>query len=270
MKKIIIGIVIAILIIGIGAGGVFGYGYLNAKTDKAYAHKANALVSDYEKKYGDKWLDDNLTDDFTNEGKVVKAKEALGQAKNDAQTSLNDLKATKSSKRMASVQKDTEDYFNITIKSLDNAINYYDYIKALAKSTTNLQSIGGEVSSLEGAAAQLNIAKNRVDAAIVELEKVTPPDTLKEFHTAYIAELNKMSKALDGMVTALNAGDVVMLESYANQLDQVSTDIVKLNAPSADEITKDIISTDDQKKLDEIPGRLSTEAGKFNSKIFSF
>ena len=270
MKKVIITLLIVVLVLGIGTGGALFWGYSNAKTDKAYASKANTLVSDYEKKYGDKWLDKNLTDDFTNEGNIVKAKEALGQAKTDAQNSLNELNATKSSKRVASVQKDAVDYFNITIKSLDNAINYYDYTKALAKSTTSLESSGGQISSLAGAAAELTIAKNKIDTAISELEKVTPPDTLKEFHTAYIAELKKMSAALDGMIIALNAGDLTMLESYTNQLGVISAEMVTLDIPSADEITKDIISTDDQKKLDEIPGRLSTEASKFNSKTFSF
>lgn len=271
MKKVIIGIVVAVLILGIGTGGALFWGYSNAKTDKTYSQKASTLVNDYQKKYSDNYLENKLKEVTTDEGKALTMKESLAQAKTDAQNNLNELNATKSSSRVTAVKTDAEDYFNITIASLDKMTTYIDYMKNLANVSNDLNAIsnmGGEASSLEGAAAQFDNAKAGVDKAIKELDTASVPEGLKDFNATFKKDLTEMSQVLGGMAGALRAGDMALLSNYTTQLDTISKAMASIESPT--DLSKKMISTDDQKKLDEIPSRLSTDANTFGKKIFAF
>lgn len=271
VKKVIITLIIVILVLGIGTGGVLFWGRSNAKTDTAYAQKANNLVKDYESKYSDNYFEKKLNEQLISSAEVLTVKESLEQAKTDAQNDLNALNATKSSKRVASVQKDTQDYFNITIASLDKMIAYMDYLDTLAAATTDLQAVGnlgGEVSSLEGAAAQFDTAKAEVDKVIKQLETASVPDALKDFNAEFKKELINMSQVLGGMSAALRASDMALLGSYTTQMETISKAMATIVSPT--DISKSLISSEDQKKLDEIPGELNTEANNFAKKTFTF
>jgi hypothetical protein len=270
--SVVVVVLVIILVLVLGAGGVLFWGYNNAKIDKTYAQKASSLVNDYEKKYTDDYFNQKINEKLTDDAKITAVKESLEQAKKDAQDSLNSLNATKSSKRVASVQRDAQDYFSITIKGIDNIIAYIDYLKTLAKVGTELEAvnaIGGEATTMEGAATQFETAKAGVDKAITELETASVPETMKDFNAAFKTELTKMSKAFGGMSTSLKANDMTQFLSYATELETISNDITKIESPTAD-ISKNIISTEDKKKLDDIPGRLTAEASNLAAKKFTF
>ncbi|MCX6811100.1 MAG: hypothetical protein NT039_00155 [Candidatus Berkelbacteria bacterium] len=162
--------------------------------------------------------------------------------------------------------------FNITISSIDNAIAYMDYMKTLAKATVELEAVnmGGQISSIEGAAAQFDLAKKGVDKAIKELETASVPDAMKDFNAEFKKALTEMSATLDGMSTALKAGDIALFESYTSKMESIVKDMENITIPTSSAVTKNIISAEDQKKLDEIPGKLTTEANTFAKKTFAF
>lgn len=271
MKKVVIGIVIAVLILGLGAGGVLGYGYLNAKTDKAYAQNAKNLVNDFEKKYSDDYLDKQFKDSSKTTAEDLKtAKEAVTNLKKDAESSLANLNSKKSTKRTATIKGDTEDYFNLTIEAADNAMAYLNYSQTLVDAGTSLEAVGGDVNSLADAIVQFETAEKKINDAISTLEKTTPPKGMEDFNKDLIAALEEFSSILGKMTAALKAGDVALLESYSNSLMTSMTKLMALESPSSDEITKNIISSEDQKKLDDYPAKISSEADTILKKTFVF
>lgn len=271
MKKVIIALIIVILVLGVGTGGVLFWGYSNSKANKAYANKANTLVSDFEKKYSNDNFTNTLNDAGSDATKAQKAIDAMNQAKIDAQNSLNELKQQKASKRVASIQKDAEDYFNISIQTADNALSYMSYSKTLIAVGKSLESVsGGEMTSLDSAITTFQSMKDSIDKAIVELDKADVPADLKDYNAQLKQNLSEISKILGQMIAALKAGDVALFASYADSMTAVSNKMAAMAMPSADKLSSKIISSDDQKKIDEIPGRIAGSASEINKKTFVF
>jgi len=272
VKKVIITLIIVILVLGIGTGGALFWGYSNAKIDKAYANKANTLVSDFEKKYSD----DNFTNALNDAGssdvtKAQKAIDLMNQAKTDAQNSLNELNKQKATKRVTSIQKDAEDYFNISIKAIDNALAYMNYSKSLIAVGNSIESAsGGAVTSLDSAVTTFQAMKDSVDKAIVELDKATVPDDLKTYNAQLKQSLSELSTVLGQMIAALKAGDIALFSSYADSLTTWTNKMATWAIPNTDKLSDKIISSEDRKKIDEIPGRISGSATEINKKTFVF
>ena len=265
MKKAIIGIAIALLVISLGIGG---YGLMNARADKAYAENAKTLVSDFEKKYSDDYLEKQLNLDSsssTNED-LTKAKSTIEQVKKDAESSLINLNSKKSSSRTATVKKDTEDYFNLTIKACNNSIAYLDYSIALVDVSESMKATGGEVNSLTDAIASFENAQKSIEDSIKELEKTTPPAGMEDFHKDLIAALKDLNQVLGKMNTALKAGDIAALETYSNELMTSITKLTTLDTPDSDEISNNILSADETKTLDELPAKITSEADSIAKK----
>lgn len=269
MKKTIIGIVIALLVIGLGIGG---YGLMNARADKAYAENAKTLVSDFEKKYSDDYLEKqlNLDTSGSTEEDLKKAKSTIEQVKKDAESSLSKLNEKKDSSRVATVKKDAEDYFNLTIKACNNSVAYLDYSITLVDVGESLEATGGEVNSLVDAVASFESAQDSIKDSIDKLEETAPPAGMEDFHQDLIAALEDLDQVLGKMNTALKAGDLAALETYSNELMTSTTKLVALDTPSSDEISNNILSADETKKLDELPAKISTEADSIAKKKLAF
>lgn len=272
MKKAIIGIVIAVLVIGLGAGGVLGYGYLNGKTDKTYAQNAKTLVSDFEKKYSDDYLDKQLNLDASNptETDIRTAKTAIEQIKKDAENSLTALASKKSTPRVATIKQDSEDYFNLTIKAANNTMAYLNYAETLVTVADSLEMVGGEAGSLTDVIAEFQTAQDRIDDAVLELEKTTPPAGMEKYHQDMITALKEMSTGIGKMKAAISSGDLTALETYTNELTGTITKMVSLDMPSTEEITNNILSADETSKLNGLPGKISSEADQIANKKIVF
>lgn len=272
MKKVIIGLVIAILVLGIGTGGVLFWGYSNAKTDKAYAENAKTLVSDFEKKYSDDYLEKQFAFDNATISKndLEKAQNTIEQVKKDAEGSLSALANKKSTSRTTGIKQDAEDYFNLTIKACNNSLAYLDYSETLVTVGDSLEATGGNINSITDAIIQFETAQEKIDKAIKELKETTPPAGMEDFHKDLIAALEDLSEVIGKMTAALKAGDLTALETYSNELMNTITKISATDTPSTDEITNNILSNDETKKLDELPAKITSEADNIAKKKFVF
>jgi hypothetical protein len=112
--------------------------------------------------------------------------------------------------------------------------------------------------------------KDGIDKAITELDKTTVPDELKDYNTQLKQSLADISKVLGQMITALKAGNIALFSSYADSLTTVTNKMAALSIPDTDKLTNKIISSEDQKKIDEIPGRISGSTSEINKKTFAF
>ena len=260
------------LVVVLGGSGVAAFGYVNAKTDKTYATKANTLVSDFEKKYSSDYLDKqfNFDSSKTTEQDLAKAQTAIESMKSDAQNSLSQLNSVKSTSRVNTIKGETEDYFNTTIKACNTSLGYLTYSKTLFSVAGSLETVGGEATSLVDVAVQFQTAQKRINDAVAELEKTTPPAGMEEYNKSLIAALKETSITLGLMSTAIQAGDIAAAEGYANTLTTNMTKLVVLETPSSDTITNNIISTSDQQKLNDLPGQINTAANQINQKLFVF
>jgi len=269
MKKAIIGIVIVLLLVGLGMGG---YGLMNARADKAYAENAKTLVSDFEKKYSDDYLDKQLDLDTsgTTEADLKQAKTTIEQVKKDAEDSLSRLNSKKSSSRVSTLKQESQDYFNLTIKACDNSLTYLDYSVTLVEVGNSLEATGGNVNSMVDAIAQFESAQNSIGDSIDKLEKITPPAGMENFHKDLIAALKDLDEVLGKMNSALKAGDLTALETYSNELMTSITKLTAIDTPDSDEISNNILSTDETKKLDELPAKISSEADSIAKKKMVF
>jgi hypothetical protein len=271
VKKVIIALIIVVLVLGIGTGGVLFWGRSNANADKAYANKANTLVSDFEKKYSSDNVDKTLNNAGNDVASAEKAIDLMNQAKTDAQNSLNELNKQKASKRVASIQKDAQDYFNITIKTADNALASMSYAKtliAVGKSIENAS--GGEVTSLDSAITTFQSMKDSIDKAIVELDKASVPEDMKDYNAQLKQSLSELSRVLGQMIAALKAGDLSLFASYADSLTAVSNKMAALAVPDLSKLSSKIISSDDKKRIDAIPGEIAGSTSEINKKTFAF
>lgn len=268
----VMAIVVVVVVLVLGGGGVLGYGYLNAKTDNAYANNAKTLVSDFEKKYSDDYLDKqlNLDTSGTTAEDLTKAKTTIGQVKKDAESSLASLASKKSTSRTAGIKQNSEDYFNLTIKACSNSLAYLDYSATLVDVGESLQATGGNVNSLIDAIASFESAQNSIGDSIDKLKKTTPPAGMEDFHKDLIAALEDLDEVLGKMNAALKAGDLTALETYSNELMTSTTKLVALDTPTSEEISNNILSTDETTKLDGLPAKISTEADSIANKKIVF
>ena len=72
------------------------------------------------------------------------------------------------------------------------------------------------------------------------------------------------------MNTALKTGDLTALETYSNELMTSTTKLVALDTPTSEEISQNILSTDETNKLNGLPAKISTEADQIANKKIVF
>lgn len=270
MKKALI-VILVILIVG--GGGFLGYGYNNARVAKAYATDAKKLVNDFEDKYSDENIDKGINVNNLEADTFDEAKKAIRDAKKDAESALESLGSKKSNKFTSNIKSDSEEYFTITVDTVDNLLVYFDYFTALVtagEGMTGISSLGGSADDLDAVADQFDSMKKSIDESIKSLESATVPDPLKDMDSDLKKALKDLSDVLGDMSTALRAGDLTLYLSHAESFGDILVDLTGLDYPETDEITNDIVSKDNQDKLEDLPGEITTEADSIIGKTFLF
>jgi hypothetical protein len=169
-----------------------------------------------------------------------------------------------------SIKKDSEDYFNLVVKAADNSLAYLSYSETLIAVGESLQATGGEASSLAEVITQFETAQTKIDEAVKKLENTTPPTGMEQYNKDLIAALKSLSTAFGKINLALKSGDLAAVETYSNEVMTAMTKMTALNSPSSDDISKNILTADETKKLDELPAKITAETNEITKKTFAF
>lgn len=256
-------ILIVILVIVVIAGVAAGYGFYNGMRVKAYAKDAQRMIDGV--KEWEKSLD-NL--DFEKDLAEIKTK--IAQVKTDSEKNLTELNAKGAPGKAKNLEKDLKDYFTTAKEVAGEAGEMIDWAAEVQKVTKGLENLSSSsATSTEAMVADMEKQQAEMKKAQENLKKMTPPDSVKEYHDVLVSLLDDVIKLYDQTIAALKTGDINALMTLSTSSSTSSMIEKSQKLEGSDQKIEDSFD-EDSKKLDSLESTIYTEIGELKNVTFSF
>lgn len=244
-----------VLILVLGVTLLPGCTFLMKGKIREYLKKVKSILETIEKTADDMdYLQTTSIPTETDES-LNKAKEEWGTIKKglkDIKKAEKKFSKVKSFDEVKKLHNQIESMLTKSKKAFEKANAEYEYMVAFATIDKKYEEqaeplLESELASDKEFSNQLKQISSLLAQEKQELEKLSPPKSLKKIHQAYLSLFDQVKQFWDRMVAAYDAQDLVTLGSLETEIDKGEEDM--------------------ENKENEIDKEISKETEKFNSQL---